>query len=62
MKKLRLLYESIGFRDVLMESVGGGVGVTPLILSNVQESWLKLSHVAGELATVFCVTFIFLVK
>ena len=34
-------------------------GVTPPILSNVQESWSKFSHVAGELATLFFVTVFF---
>ena len=30
------------------------------IFSNVQESWSKLNRVAGELATVFFVTFFYL--
>ena len=36
----------------------GGVGdVTPPIFSNLQESWSKGSHAAGDLATVFSMTF-----
>ena len=32
---------------------GGPGGTTPPILSNLQESWLKVSHATRELATVF---------
>ena len=32
-------------------------GVAPPIFSNSKESWLKVSHAARELATVFSVTF-----
>ena len=40
----------------------GGVGASrPPVYSYLQESWSKVSHAAGELATVFSVTLSFLV-
>ena len=40
--------------DVPMGGVGG---VTPIV-SNLQESWSKVSHAARELTTLFSVTFL----
>ena len=36
---------------------GMGMGASCPIFSNLQESWSKLSHAAGKLATVFSVAF-----
>ena len=38
-------------------SNGGVGGVTSAIFSKVQESWSKVSHAAGEIVTVFSLTF-----
>ena len=40
--------------DVPMRGVGGA---TPIV-SNLQESWSKVSHAARELTTLFSVTFL----
>ena len=37
------------------------VSMTPPIYSNLPESWSKVCHAAGELATAFSMTFLFLV-
>ena len=38
--------------------MGEGASCPSPMSSNVQESWSKFSHVAGELAKVFFVTFV----
>ena len=40
---------------------GVRVSVTPPIFSNLPESWSKVCHAAGELATAFSMTFLLLV-
>ena len=50
------------FAEHSQRCADGDVGdVVPPIFSNLQESWSEVSYAARELATVFSVTFVFLV-
>ena len=58
--------KNIGKRALVAESrdmrIGGVGGVTPPILSNLQEIWSKVSHAARELSRVFSLNLYFVSK